>query len=639
MTVTSASPAVGDSAPEPSAGGAARPASWAALTALGIVYGDLGTSPLYTLQTVVQATGGRFTPESALGILSLIVWTLIITVSIKYCLFVMRADNHGEGGILALMSMIGANSFQGRAWLLTAMGLLGAALIYGDGVITPAISVLSALEGVNVVTPALKSFVMPIAVGVLIALFAAQRFGTEKIGGAFGPIMLLWFAVISVLGLSGVIHHPIVLAALNPGHAIHFLVHSGAVALPVLGGVFLCITGGEALYADMGHIGKGPIRLSWFSIVLPALLLSYAGQIGFLIDKGTIHGNPFFQMAPGWAVYPLVALATVATIIASQAIITGSFSMTRQAMQLGWLPAVGIRQTSDKVYGQIYVPVVNGLMMTATVGITIAFGSSDKLAGAYGTAVSTTMLLTTGLLFTAMRKVWRWPIAVCLLIAGTFLIVDLAFFSANLLKIAEGGWLPLTFGAAVFLLMITWHSGIDAVRASLARTAEDPERFLADLRKKHIPRVPGTAVFLTRTTQLIPSLLIDHVKHMGALHSSIIALSILFEETPRIAEEDRCHVETIAKGIWRVTLRFGFIEIPDVCAALRSMTTLDPSIDLDKAVYFGTRDLIVRRPGSSLFSHWRLPLFAFLYRNAVKMVDRFNLPSKDVVEIARQIEI
>ena len=618
---------------------AAQPSRWAALAALGIVYGDLGTSPLYTLQTVVQATGGRFTPESALGILSLIVWTLIITISIKYCLFVMRADNHGEGGILALMSLVGANSFQGRARVLAAMGLLGAALIYGDGVITPAISVLSALEGVNVVTEALKPYVMPIAVGILIALFAAQRFGTQKIGGAFGPIMLLWFLVISGLGLSGVIRHPVVLTALDPRHAIGFLAHSGAVALPVLGGVFLCITGGEALYADMGHFGKGPIRQSWYAIVLPALLLSYAGQIGFLIDKGTIHGNPFFQMVPGWLIYPLVALATAATIIASQAIITGSFSMTRQAMQLGWLPAMGIRQTSDKIYGQIYVPVVNGLMMLATVGITVAFGSSDKLAGAYGTAVSTTMMLTTCLLFNAMRKVWRWSMLVSVLVAGGFLIVDVSFFCANLLKIADGGWLPLTFGAVVFLLMITWRSGVDAVRASLAGHTEDPKQFLANIRDKHIPRVPGTAVFLTRTSQRIPPLLIDHVKHMGALHSSIIALSVVFEEIPRVPDDERCHSEPIADGIWRVTLRFGFIEIPEVCAALRNIKDLDPSIDLDHAVYFGTRDLVVRRPGSSLFSHWRLPLFAFMYRNAVKMVDRFSLPSRDVVEIARQIEI
>ena len=616
-----------------------EPQHWAALGALGIVYGDLGTSPLYTLQTVVQATGGHFTTASALGILSLLVWTLIITISIKYCLFVMRADNHGEGGILALMSLVGANRFKGTAKILAVMGLLGAALLYGDGVITPAISVLSALEGVNVVTGSLKPFVMPAAVAILIVFFAAQRFGTARIGAAFGPIMLLWFLVIAVLGLTGIVRNPSVLTALDPRHAIGFLAHSGGNGMLVLGGVFLCITGGEALYADMGHFGPGPIRLSWYAIVLPSLLLSYAGQTALLIQKGTIEGNPFFQLCPTWGVYPLVFLAMIATIIASQSIITGSFSMTRQAMQLGWLPGFHIRQTSDKVYGQIYVPVVNWMMMVATIGITIAFGSSDRLAGAYGTAGSTTMLLTTCLLFTAMRKTWRWPLAVSILIAGLFLIVDVGFFGANLLKIAEGGWLPLTFGALVFFLMLTWRSGIDAVRESLAQASEAPERFVADLAAGKVPRVPGTAIFLTRTYQKIPPLLIDHVKHMGALHQSVIALTILFEESPRIDDEERCGVEKIADGIWRVTMRFGFVEIPDLTAALKRVKGLDPSIDLDHAIYFATRDIIVARAGSSLFAHWRLPVFAFLYRNAVKVVDRFSLPPDRVVEIARQIEL
>lgn len=389
----------------------------------------------------------------------------------------------------------------------------------------------------------------------------------------------------------------------------------------------------------MGHFGPGPIRLSWYAIVLPSLLLSYAGQTALLIQKGTIEGNPFFQLCPTWGVYPLVFLAMIATIIASQSIITGSFSMTRQAMQLGWLPGFHIRQTSDKVYGQIYVPVVNWMMMVATIGITIAFGSSDRLAGAYGTAVSTTMLLTTCLLFTAMRKTWRWPLAVSILIAGLFLIVDVGFFGANLLKIAEGGWLPLTFGALVFFLMLTWRSGIDAVRESLAQASEAPERFVADLAAGKVPRVPGTAIFLTRTYQKIPPLLIDHVKHMGALHQSVIALTILFEESPRIDDEERCGVEKIADGIWRVTMRFGFVEIPDLTAALKRVKGLDPSIDLDHAIYFATRDIIVARAGSSLFAHWRLPVFAFLYRNAVKVVDRFSLPPDRVVEIARQIEL
>ena len=615
------------------------PARWAALTALGIVYGDLGTSPLYTLQTVLQATGGRLSLASALGVLSLIIWTLILTVSLKYCVFVMRADNHGEGGILALMSLIGANSFRGGATLLTGMGLLGAALLYGDGVITPAISVLSALEGVNVATAALKPFVMPMAVAILVALFAAQRFGTERIGRAFGPIMLLWFIVIASLGLTGIAHNPRVLAAIDPRYAISFLAHSGGVGFFVLGGVFLCITGAEALYADMGHLGKGPIKLSWYVIVLPALLLNYAGQTALLDGNSTSHGNPFFELAPTWAVYPLVALATVAAIIASQAIITGSFSMTRQAMQLGWLPGVKIRQTSDQVYGQIYVPVVNFLMMVATAGITLAFQSSDRLAGAYGTAVSTTMLLTTGLLFNAMRKVWNWPLALSIMVAGVFLIVDAGFFSANLLKIADGGWLPLTLGAVVFFVMVTWRSGVNSVRASLEQKPETPEGFLANLQTNHIPRVPGTAVFLTRTTRQVPYLLIDHVKHMGALHCSVLTLTVKFEDTPRVSRGTRCGVEKIADGIWHVAIRFGYVEIPDLCAALLEIPDLDPAIDLGSAVYFGARDQIVRKSKKSLMPRWRLALFAFLYRNAVKAVDRFNLPSENVVEIGRQIEV
>jgi KUP system potassium uptake protein len=354
----------------------AHKGEWA-LAALGVVFGDLGTSPLYSLQAVVQATGGAFTHSTALGVLSMIVWTLIITISIKYCLFVMRADNRGEGGILALMSLIGANGFRPGFKLLTAFGLLGAALIYGDGVITPAISVLSALEGVNVVDAAFRPFVMPAAVVVLLGLFAAQRFGTAKIGRAFGPIMLLWFVVIGGLGAVSIARHPAVVLALNPLYAIRFMAHSRSLGFLVLGGVFLCITGGEALYADMGHFGKGPVRRAWYLIVLPSLLLSYAGQTAFLIDQRTVSGNPFFQIAPSWSIYPLVGLATLATIIASQAIITGSFSMTRQAMQLGWLPGVAIRQTSDRIYGQIYVPVVNWLLMTATVATTIAFGSTE----------------------------------------------------------------------------------------------------------------------------------------------------------------------------------------------------------------------------------------------------------------------
>ncbi len=616
-----------------------HPGRWATLSALGVVFGDLGTSPLYCLQTVVLASGGQFNSHSALGILSLIVWTLIVVISIKYCGLVMRADNHGEGGILALMSLIGANGFKPGFKLLTAMGLLGAALIYGDGVITPAISVLSALEGVNVVTASFSPFIMPMAVLILLCLFAAQRFGTEKIGRAFGPIMLLWFVVIAALGALSIARHPGVVAALDPRYAVHFMVHSGGAGFLVLGGIFLCITGGEALYADMGHFGRGPIRCSWYGVVLPSLLLSYAGQTAYLIDERGVAGNPFFQIAPSWSIYPLVVLATMATIIASQAIITGSFSMTRQAMQLGWLPAVAIRQTSDQIYGQIYVPAVNWLLMAATIATTIGFGSSVRLAGAYGTAVSTTMLLTTLLLFRAMRRVWRWPLVVSIAVAGFFLIVDGGFFAANLLKIADGGWLPLSFAALLFVIMITWRAGSDGVRATLQQTPQSEERFLANLKSGAIPRVEGTTVFLTRSTQKVSRLIMDHVHFAGVLPRHAIALSVIFEDIPRIQGPHCTLVDDVGEGLWQVEAHFGFFEIPDLRRALRNAHGLDAAVDFDKALFVGTRDLIVRKPKSSILRGWRLVLFAFLYRNSVKVVDRFNLAPENVIEIARQIEI
>jgi KUP system potassium uptake protein len=609
------------------------------LSALGVVFGDLGTSPLYALQTVVQATGGRFTSHSALGVLSLIVWTLIVTISIKYCLFVMRADNRGEGGILALMSLIGANGFTPGFKLLTGMGLLGAALIYGDGVITPAISVLSALEGVNVVTSTFKPFVMPMTVAILLGLFAAQRFGTEKIGRAFGPVMMLWFTVIAVLGAVSIARQPGVVAALDPRYAVRFLVGSGSAGFLVLGGVFLCITGGEALYADMGHFGKGPIRRSWYGIVLPSLLLSYAGQTAFLMDKGTVTGNPFFQIAPSWSIYPLVVLATLATIIASQAIITGSFSMTRQAMQLGWLPGVSIRQTSDRIYGQIYVPVVNWLLMIATIATTMAFGSSDRLAGAYGTAVSTTMLLTSVLLYRAMRHVWRWPVAVATAVTGVFLLVDGSFFLANLLKIAEGGWLPLSFAAVLFVIMTTWRTGTEAIREALVQSAEAVDRFLSDLKRGAIPRVEGTTVFLTRSRQKVSGLIMAHVHFAGVLPKHAIALSVVFEPTPRIAGAHCTVADNVGEGLWHLVARFGFFEIPDLRRALHDAHGLDHAVDFDKALFVGTRDLIVQKQKSARLRGWRLTLFAFLYRNSVKVVDRFNLEPENVIEIARQIAI
>jgi KUP system potassium uptake protein len=609
----------------------------AALTALGIVYGDLGTSPLYTLQTVVQNVGVKFTPHAALGILSLILWALLITISAKYCLFVMRADNHGEGGILALMSLTGANWSGGR--LLVMMGLFGAALIYGDGIITPAISVLSALEGLNVATNLFKPHIVPMAVVILLGLFAVQARGTAQIARISGPVMLLWFIVIAVLGVGGIALHPGVLAAVDPRYATGFLAHSGWGGFAILGGVFLAITGGEALYADMGHIGRNPIRTTWYAIVLPALLLNYAGQTALLFEHPRIGGNPFFRLAPLWAIFPLVALASAATIIASQAIITGSFSLTRQAMQLGWFPGLRIRQTSADEYGQIYVPFVNWTMMLFTLALTIGFGSSVRLAGAYGTAVSTTMVLTTALLYTVLRVRWGWSTPLALLTSGVFLVVDVAFFAANLLKVAEGGWIPLTLGVILFVVMTTWRSGIEAVRHKIANMTEPSEQFLERLQRDKISRVPGTAVFLTRVADGTPPLMIQHVAQIGALHRNLIALTVKFEDIPRVRPTDRLKTIEVPDSFWHVTVRYGFVEVPDLPAALRGAKDLACRIDLDKAVYFAARDEAVRSKTAGTLSWWRLPLFAFLFRNPVRASDLFNLPVSNFIEIGRQIEI
>lgn len=619
---------------------AQRPeARTAALAALGIVYGDLGTSPLYTLQTVVEDAGGKVDAAAALGILSLIFWALIITISVKYCLFVMRADNHGEGGILALMSLLRPGAGRAAA-ILVAMGLFGAALIYGDGIITPAISVLSALEGVNVATDALKPYVMPCAVVILLALFAAQSIGTARIGRIFGPVMIAWFVVIGVIGLIAILRHPAVLAAVNPVHALGFLAQHGWGSFAVLGGVFLALTGGEAMYADMGHIGRNPIRLAWYCVVLPALLLSYAGQIAMLTADGSVpQGNPFFLIVPGWALYPVVALATVATIIASQAIITGAFSLTRQAVQLGWLPGLDIRQTSDREYGQIYVPFVNWTMMVLTLALTVGFASSARLAGAYGTAVSTTMLLTTVLLYAAMREVWGWSALVAIPVAGLFLVVDLAFFAANLLKIRDGGWIPLLLGLVLFLVMTTWRRGTDALQRRLSALTEKRSSFVARLKEGRIPRVPGTAVFLSRNPLPVPPLLVRHVNDLGALAESVVTLTVRFERVPRIADAERLKVEAVGEGIWNVTVRFGFVEIPNLPRALEAARGHGCEIDIEHAIYFGGHDEVVRSPRDRLLPGWRRVMFAFMYRNAVHTVDRFDLPRDRFLELGRQLEL
>jgi KUP system potassium uptake protein len=607
------------------------------LLALGIVYGDLGTSPLYTLQTIVHLMGRAFDAEAALGSLSLVFWSLIVTISIKYCLLVMRADNHGEGGILALMAMTGARwSGRGR-WLLIA-GLFGAALIYGDGIITPAISVLSAVEGLNVATSVFKPYTMPIAVVILLGLFALQNRGTASVGKAFGPIMLLWFISIGGLGVFGLFSHPEVLAALDPIYGLRLLTTHGFVGFVVLGGVFLALTGGEALYADMGHVGRAPIRVAWYCIVLPALILNYAGQVATFIASPDLDSNPFFKLAPSVALYPLVALATIATIIASQAIITGCLSMTRQAMQLGWFPGVRIRQTSADEYGQIYVPFVNWTMMLMTVAVTVAFGTSDRLAGAYGTAVSTTMVLTTILLFEVMRRRWHWPLWQSVAIAVILVGVDLSFFAANLLKFLEGGWIPLTFGMLVFIVMITWHSGITTLYRRNAKHSETPAAFLGRLTAEDIVRVPGTGVFLTRLGKGMPPIIVNYVTQTRSLFETVVALTVSFESTPRVWPADRIKCEKLGEGLWHMTVHFGFVEIPDLPYAI-SAARREGLPAWDRPTFYIERYDAVSRSKRSWLSRWRVALFAFMSRNSAHAVDRFRIPSKELVEIGRRIEL
>ena len=609
----------------------------AALLALGIVYGDLGTSPLYTLQTIVHIMGDQFTAEAALGSLSLIFWALIVTISIKYCLLVMRADNHGEGGILALMTLTGAH-WAGRGRWLIMMGLFGAALIYGDGIITPAISVLSAVEGLNVATVIFKPYTMPIAVVILIGLFAIQSRGTGAVGSAFGPVMFVWFATIALLGIAGIVQHPQVLEAINPIHGLRLLTDHGLIGFTVLGGVFLALTGGEALYADMGHVGRNPIRAAWYCFVLPSLVLNYAGQIGNFLEAPDLEANPFFKLAPQWSIYPLVALATLATIIASQAIITGSFSMTRQAMQLGWFPGVRIRQTSAEQYGQIYVPFVNWTMMSFTVALAVGFGSSDRLAGAYGTAVSTTMVLTTALLYHVMRNRWRWTVGQAVAVIVILLAVDLSFFSANLLKIREGGWIPLAFGALVFVTMTTWHYGVDILHRRNAARSQQPARFFGSLHSGEVVRAPGTAVFLTRLGKRIPPVIVNYVKHSRSLQKIVVALTVSFEDVPRIHAKDRVRIAKLDDGFWHVTVHFGFVEIPDLPTVLDAARKQGVPVVSD-AVYYIERNDLVSRSHQHVLARLRVALFSFMSRNSARAIDRFKIPSNALIEIGRRIEL
>ncbi len=601
------------------------------------MFGDIGTSPLYTFKTVLGLTDANPDPVATLGALSLVIWTLIVVTSIKYVSFAMRVNNDGEGGILALMSLLGVKR-QHRP-MIVAVGLFGAALIYGDGAITPAISVLSALEGLDIVTSTFRPYILPAAVVILVALFAIQPLGTTRIGNAFGPIMALWFLVLAMLGLWGIVQHPTVLFAIDPRAGFAYLLTGGQTGFLALGGVFLCVTGAEALYADMGHFGAKPIRLAWSALVFPSLVLNYAGQAALVLEGAPTADNIFYRLCPPFMLLPLVLLATIATIIASQSIITGAYSMTRQAIQLGWLPRLQITQTSEQGYGQIYVGAVNWLLMIVTLGLTIGFGKSDNLAAAYGIAVSATMLMTTALLFIAMREIWCWTLPAAAAVASAFFIVDAAFLAANLAKVADGGYVPLLLAAAVYGVMLIWHTGAQAVSARLQETVVPIATFMDRIAAGRIPRVPGTAVFLTRTERDAPPVMVWHLKHNRALHERLFVLTVRTEAVPWIEDATRLTFKEIAPRFWRATARYGFMERPDIPALLRTARAGGCGVGLADVTYYVGHETVVPSDSEKGLPRWLEALFAAMQRNSVHVSDYFKLPRDAVVEIGREIAI
>ena len=611
------------------------------LAALGVVYGDIGTSPIYAMrESFGEHYGLAPTPANVLGVLSLIFWALIVVISIKYLMFVMRADNRGEGGMIALTALVAPprEARRGRRWGLVMTGLFGAALLYGDSMITPAISVLSAVEGLQVATPLFEPYVIPITVVILVGLFSVQSRGTASVGRVFGPITLTWFLTLGVLGASQLVQRPGVLAALNPLHGAEFFVRNGWHGFLVLGSVFLVVTGGEALYADMGHFGRRPIRLTWFTIVLPALLLNYFGQGALILNNPAAVEHPFFLMAPQWALYPLVALTTVATVIASQAVISGAFSLTRQAVQLGYLPRLQIEHTSAKEIGQIYIPAINWALMVACIGLVLGFRSSSSLAAAYGVAVTTDMVFTTILFSVVARRLWGWSIPLLLVMAGGFLAVDLAFWGANIVKIPHGGWFPLVIAGVVFVLFTTWKSGREILGKRLREASLPLDLFLPDMSRNPPVRVPGTAVFMSSTSDGVPTALLHNLKHNKVLHEQVVFLRVATEEIPVVDREDRVSVETLGNGFFKVVARYGFTEDPDVPELLKLAASHGLDAPPGQTSYFLGRETLIpsRKPGMAL---WREHIFTIMSRNARSATAFFRLPPNRVVELGAQVEL
>ena len=611
------------------------------LAALGIVYGDIGTSPLYAVrESFLPQHGLDVTPANILGVLSLIFWSLILVISVKYLGFILRADNRGEGGILALASLatpMGMRQAAGRPWLV-ALGLFGTALLYGDGAITPAISVLSAVEGLEVATPLFAPYILPITIAILVLLFLQQWHGTAGIGRVFGPVTLLWFATIAGLGILHLVSQPEVLAAVSPHHAVRFFLENGWRGFVVLGSVFLVVTGGEALYADMGHFGRRPVRVAWFAVVLPALLLNYFGQGALLMTQPGAIENPFYRMTPAWALYPVVCIATAATVIASQALISGAFSLTMHAVQLGYLPRVTIEHTSARERGQIYIPAVNWLLMLACIGLVLGFRSASHLAAAYGVAVTTTMVITTVLFFVVARERWRWRLPVVVVLSGIFLAIDLAFWGANLVKIPHGGWFPLVVGALIFGLMTTWRRGRQVLAERIEGGLLPIDTFLQSLAGSAPARVRGTAVFMYGNPAATPPALLHNLKHNQVLHERVILLSVETVEVPQVAPEERAKVEALGRGFYRVQLRYGFMEEPDLPEGLGMLAPMGLSFKPLEITYFLGRETLIasRQPGMPV---WRARIFAVMARNARMASSFFRLPPNRVVELGAQIEL
>ncbi len=615
------------------------------LGALGVVYGDIGTSPLYALKEAVKAAspGGHPTIDAILGTVSLILWALILIVSLKYALLILQADNRGEGGIVAMLALLSARHAAPGTWraYLLIIGLIGAALLYGDGAITPAISVLSAVEGLKVDAPALTPLVVPITVVILIGLFLVQRKGTSFIGGIFGPVMLGWFVVIAALGIYGIARHPAVLAALSPLYALFFLLHQDFhISFAILGAAFLAVTGGEAMYADMGHFGRLPIRLAWFAIALPALILNYFGQAALLIADPTALDNPFYQLAPDWVHYPLVAFASLATVIASQAIISGAFSLTQQSIQLGFLPRMRIKHTAHHEIGQIYIPAVNWLLAAATLGAVLSFGTSDALAGAYGIAVSLLMAITT-LLAALVAIQWGYPLILVLAVNGAFLVIDLIFFAANSMKLLEGGWFPLLLAGVIAFLMLTWRSGVKLVETARQNLRQPEDSLIEGLLQKSSVRLPGTSVFLASSPHGVPLALTHFVKHNHALHEHVVLVTVLIEERPRLPLAERIEVVSLDQGVTRVILRYGFMQFPNIARGLANAVEQKKliGVDLEDVSYYIGRETIIPRSGNGGMADWREQVFAFMQRNAERSAVFFGVPTRQVVELGTEIEI